>query len=102
MNRNEEQERYRPRQVFWRRHQNDLTQDFSQNTFASTTTVLAPFQAIQPAFAQAGFCGNLPLAPTSTPPLTETPDPQQSPTIRSGKAATEYRKWGDEEKRLLV
>ena len=61
-NLNEAQDRYRPGQLFWRRNQSENHQQIAENTFAATSTVLAPFQPqLQPMFTQAGFSGSLPL-----------------------------------------
>jgi len=59
----------------------------AENTFAATSTVLAPFQPqLQPMFAKAGFSGSLPLAPACTP-LQTTPEPPRSIRDRkSGKS----------------
>ena len=102
-NLNEAQDRYRPGQLFWRRNQSENHQQIAENTFAATSTVLAPFQPqLQPMFAQAGFSGSLPLAPACTPPPT-TPEPQDpSETENPGRAGRGYGKWRDEEERLLV
>ena len=92
MNPNEAQDRYRPGQLF-------LRQQIPQNTFPPATAVLAPFQPLQP--AQAGCSGTAPLPLAPTPP--ETPEPQEaSESGNSGKAGRGYRKWGEEEEKLLV
>ena len=40
----EAQDRYSPGQLFWRRNQSENHQQIAENTFAATSTVLAPFQ----------------------------------------------------------
>ena len=102
-NLNEAQDRYRPGQLFWRRNQSENHQQIAENTFAATSTVLAPFQPqLQPMFAQAGFSGSLPLAPASTPPPTTLEPQGPSETENPGRAGRGYGKWRDEEERLLV
>ena len=38
------QDRYRPGQLFWRRNHSENNLQFAENTFPTTSTVLAPFQ----------------------------------------------------------
>lgn len=102
----DEHNQYSPGQYFLKRHQNNdaQLQQFTQNTFAPTAAVLAPFQhQSHPAFVQPRASSlPTPSLPVAASPVSTDAQDSSEASENSAKAGRGYGKWRNEEEKLLV
>ncbi|KAL9978153.1 hypothetical protein ACROYT_G015640 [Oculina patagonica] len=97
----DEDNRHMPGQYFWERHKNNdaQLQQFTQNTFAPTTEVLAPFQhQSNPAFIELSSR----ILPTPCPPAAALPVSADAQDFGDTRERAEGMESGAKKKRSFL